>query len=228
VTPATGTALLLLAAFVLPGFVTLMVKERTYEAPSQASSFDRLLGTLYYSALVYVVPAVVVVIGGWEVPTLQGFVEGDKGLRGPVATALGVVLGLPLLIAYLGHRWTLSQRRQDALGALRVNPAHATATAWDFMFGEEAEQCLIRATLKDGTIVSGYYGPSSHSGFGASTPDLFLEQRWVADEDDTALAPVTNNFGIWLRADEIICLELYAYAHEQESRITAARVARHR
>jgi hypothetical protein len=28
--PETGTALLLLAAFLLPGFVTLLVRERTY------------------------------------------------------------------------------------------------------------------------------------------------------------------------------------------------------
>lgn len=31
--PATGTALLILGAFVLPGFVTLLFRERTYAVP---------------------------------------------------------------------------------------------------------------------------------------------------------------------------------------------------
>jgi hypothetical protein len=43
--PATGTAILLLVAFVLPGFVTLLVKERIYEVPAEQQPFDRLLQT---------------------------------------------------------------------------------------------------------------------------------------------------------------------------------------
>jgi hypothetical protein len=170
VTPATGTAVLILAAFVLPGFVTLTIKERTYEVPSQASAFDRLLATLYYSALVYAGPAFVIAVGGWNVDELTDFIEGKDGLRGPVAVGIAVIVVIPLLVAYLGHRWSCGDLRHGTLAWIGFNPAHASPTAWDFMFGEEAEQCVIRARLTDGTVVSGYYGPSSHSGFGGSTP----------------------------------------------------------
>lgn len=41
--PQTGTALLVIAVFVLPGFVTLLMRERTYRVKDQDSPFERLL-----------------------------------------------------------------------------------------------------------------------------------------------------------------------------------------
>jgi hypothetical protein len=41
--PATGTALLILVAFVLPGFVTLVARETTYVARDAVTPFERLL-----------------------------------------------------------------------------------------------------------------------------------------------------------------------------------------
>jgi hypothetical protein len=59
-TRATGTALLILVAFVLPGFVAVLLKERLYEVRSEELTFDRLLTTIYYSLLVYLLPALAV------------------------------------------------------------------------------------------------------------------------------------------------------------------------
>jgi hypothetical protein len=55
VAPQTGTALLILALFVLPGFVTLLIRERTYAVRGEDTPFKRLLNALYYSALIYAV-----------------------------------------------------------------------------------------------------------------------------------------------------------------------------
>jgi hypothetical protein len=55
--PATGTALLILVGFVLPGFVAVLLKERLYDVRGEEATFDRLLTTVYYSLLVYLLPA---------------------------------------------------------------------------------------------------------------------------------------------------------------------------
>src|SRR5947208_15813962 len=65
--PQTGTALLVLAAFVLPGFVTLMIGERTHLIKDNAPTFDRLLYALYYSSLVYgLLLLFVLIVLGWH------------------------------------------------------------------------------------------------------------------------------------------------------------------
>lgn len=51
--PATGTAILLLVAFVLPGFVALRYGELTYRTKAEDTPFERLLNALYYSFLTY-------------------------------------------------------------------------------------------------------------------------------------------------------------------------------
>ena len=60
--PATGTALLILVGFVLPGFVAVLLKERLYEVRGEESTFDRLLTTVYYSVLVFLLPALTVLV----------------------------------------------------------------------------------------------------------------------------------------------------------------------
>ncbi len=54
-TPETGTALLILAVFVLPGFVTLLLRERMFAVRGEDTQFERLLNALYYSALIYAI-----------------------------------------------------------------------------------------------------------------------------------------------------------------------------
>lgn len=50
--PATGTALLVLVAFVLPGFVALWIGERTHVVPVRnRQPFELLLLATYYSVI---------------------------------------------------------------------------------------------------------------------------------------------------------------------------------
>ena len=51
--PATGTALIILVAFVLPGFVTVLIQENTYRYTEAPTPLDRLLRILYYSVWTY-------------------------------------------------------------------------------------------------------------------------------------------------------------------------------
>lgn len=50
--PETGTALLVLVAFVLPGFVALLIGERTHVVPVRnRTPFELLLIATYYSVV---------------------------------------------------------------------------------------------------------------------------------------------------------------------------------
>jgi hypothetical protein len=96
VTPATGTALLILAAFVMPGFVTILVKERIYEVPSEQQAFERLLQTLYYSLLVYALPIVLAVAVGADRAWFDRLFHARVDLRLTALVAFGVAIVLPV------------------------------------------------------------------------------------------------------------------------------------
>jgi hypothetical protein len=216
VSPATGTALLLLVAFVVPGFVTILVKERIYEVPAEQQAFERLLQTLYYSLLVYALPAVVAVSAGADGHAFARLFRGEVDLRITCAIAMVILIVLPLLIAYGGRRWMVSALRPRALERLHVSTTHRTPSSWDYAW-EDGEPCLVVATLRDGTSVGGYYGPNSHSGYGSQHRDLFLEERWsiLEGEDGTRLEPTAGTLGVWVSADDILTVERYAVSDEQ-------------
>jgi hypothetical protein len=218
--PATGTALLLLIAFVLPGFVAILVKERIYEVPAEQHAFDRLLQTLYYSLLVYSVPLVVAVGAGAQREDVDALFRGRADPRLTCGIAVAVLIVLPLLIAYAGRRWMVSGLRPTVLERLRVSTTHRTPSSWDYAW-EDGEPCLVVATLRNGVSVGGYYGPQSHSGYGSQHRDLFLEERWSIVEDDagTRLEPTEGSLGIWLSAEDIISVERYAVSDDQVEEI---------
>jgi hypothetical protein len=222
-TPATGTALLILMAFVLPGFVAVLLKERLYEVRGEESTFDRLLTTVYYSLLVYLLPTFTVVLlasaGALHRSDLERFGEGRAPLWLSGLIAIVVLLVLPMLAALAAWQWmnSASRRRLFASNHL-LNAEHRTPTSWDFAFNHEQDLLLV-VQLKDGSRTAGYYGKRSHSGFGIGTRDLFLEEQWdIAVDDGSITRPPAGrrSVGIWIAADEIRLIEQYAMSDEHQ------------
>lgn len=75
VPPATGTALVLLVAFVLPGFVTVLLQERTFKSADDPTPYDRLLRAVYYSVWCYLVLAGLALILGLDRHWAQSFFD---------------------------------------------------------------------------------------------------------------------------------------------------------
>lgn len=224
--PETGTALLILVGFVLPGFVAVILKERLYEVRGEESTFDRLLTTVYYSLLVYLLPASTVVVldllGALDRSDLEGFIEGRSPLwlTGLVATV--VLLVLPTLAAPGAWTWMNSDwRRRIYAWSGDLNVEHRTQTSWDFAFDHEQDLLLV-VELKDGSRVAGYYGKRSHSGYGTRTRDVFLEERWDISPDDGSVSrpPVERHgVGVWIDAGEIRLVNHYAMSNEHQQDI---------
>lgn len=205
----------------LPGFVAILVKERIYEVPDEQQPFDRVLQTLYYSLLVYAIPVVIAVVAGADRADFERLFQGEVDLRFTACLAIGVTLVLPMVIAYTGRRWMISDARQTVLGALKVSITHRTPSSWDYAW-EDGEPCLVVATLKSGEVVGGYYGPNSHSGYGSQHRDLFLEERWSVEQHESGtmrLEPLDRTLGAWLAADDLVVVERYAVSDEQVEEI---------
>lgn len=232
--PATGTALLILVGFVLPGFVAVLLKERLYEVRGEESTFDRLLTTVYYSLLVYLLPTLTVVLlaslGAVDRSDLERFGEGRAPLWLTGLVVIVVLLVLPMLAACSAWRWMNSSWRRRLLATSDLlNAEHRTPTSWDFAFNHEQDLLLV-VQLKDGSRTAGYYGKRSHSGFGSATRDLFLEERWdIAPDDGSISRPPAerHNVGIWIGAEEIRLIEHYAMSDEHQRDIEERAPDRH-
>jgi hypothetical protein len=157
----TGTAILILGAFVLPGFITLILRERLYIVRGEDAPFERLLSTLLYSALIYGVLLVAAHRLGLQKSDLTEFHEGEKPLGDDLLAASAILLLLPGLIAVVGSRWMRSKRlRPWALNFVGSSEAHSPTSAWNQLFSKQSS-CLIRATLSDGRVVGGFYDEKS-------------------------------------------------------------------
>src|ERR1700741_2334984 len=110
-TPNTGTALLIVASFVLPGFVAILIKERIYDVRGEEAGFDRLLTTAYYSVLIWSVPALIAILAGVQRQELEHFFNGRSPLWLTGLVAICVLLILPAIAAYAAWRWVDSDRR---------------------------------------------------------------------------------------------------------------------
>lgn len=213
--PETGTALLLLAAFVLPGFVTLLVRERTYWIKGEDSPFERLLNALYYSSIIYAVLGLGLAAFAFDDENVSALYAGHYVLG--VYLLLGglALFALPLAIAELGRRWQKSEKlRPRFLNWAKIDPGHGVPAGWEQLFLESpgakaGAGLMLRVTLDDGRVVGGFFGGKSLAGYTAHRRDLFIEERWSFDDEEWFKEPVRANFGIWISEDQIHSIEAY-------------------
>jgi hypothetical protein len=207
--PQTGTAVLVLVVFVLPGFVALRYAEQTYLTRAEDSGLERVLSALYFSLLSYLL----IGASAWlflDVDTrdVGELWRGEKAFGSYLAlAAAGMVV--PLALAEGARRWSRSRVRRWVLRQAGVSTAHKTPSGWEHFF-LQGRWAYVRATLKDGRVVGGWFGPRSFAGYTAETPDLYLEQRMELDpETDWFTGAPDGTLGLYIRADEIVSVEFY-------------------
>src|SRR5437868_13203140 len=122
--PATGSALLVLVAFVLPGFVAMLIGERTHEVPVRnRSPFELLLLTGYYSVLTYALVALVTWPFGLSRATLRHWYR-EESLGRLGALGLAAIVIVPALLATCARLWLRSRTRSWLLRRLGIHEAH--------------------------------------------------------------------------------------------------------
>ncbi len=208
-TPDTGTAILVLAVFVLPGFVTLLLRERLYVVKGEDTPFERLLQALFNSAIIYGVVIGVGAVFGLDKADLAEFYKGEKSLGADLLAAAVVFLILPFALAIIGSLWAASKKlRPKFLRLVGSSEAHNVLSGWNELFSQQGE-AMVRVTLRDGRVVGGFYGQGSLAGYSQHTQDLYISQRWELDADSWFARAAPGSLGIWLPRESIVSLEVY-------------------
>lgn len=219
--PKTGTALLILAAFVLPGFVTLRIRERTHVITEEVSAFKLLLQSLYYASLVYGLASLAFVVVGITgrvgKSNLLDLSRGQESIGLLFGVAALVLFVLPCAVAEAGRRWQKSERRLTFLSWLKVDLGHAIDSGWNQAF-RVADPSYVRVVLADGRVVGGRFSGESLVGYSEHAGDLYLAQRVALDADNWFAGDVAGSLGVWIARDQISSVEFYEVQKRQQSR----------
>lgn len=208
-TPTTGTALVILVAFVLPGFVTVLFQERTFKRAEDPTPLDRLLRAVYYSLWSYLILAAVALLVGIDRASIERLYERHADDPAQLVWRGALVLLLPaVVIATATRLWRNSSLQRLLQRTLGINERHEVPTAWDHLFDRRVA-AFVRVTFKDGARILGYYGPSSAVSYSKEGPDLFLEQTYVPDEHDWFGEPVAASRGVWMSMSDVLSVEFF-------------------
>jgi hypothetical protein len=230
--PTTGTALALLVAFVLPGFVVALFQERTFKQAEDLSPLNLLLRVLYYSVLCYVVLAAVATIFGLNRPWLEDLYKSNRD-----TPAVLVFYGAPAIFvpATIVWGWTLFLRQSGLTARIAelfgINTRHQQPSGWDYWFSK-ASYSYVSVSYKDGSSVWGYYGKKSFAAYSKDGGDLYLEnvyheKMWPEDPDPDAPRPGAwfgtakdKCLGAWVKLDDAVSVEFYNFDPDEEPELS--------
>jgi len=213
-TPTTLGAVIIIAAVLLPGFVTVLMQERTFRSADDATALDRLLRIVWYSAWSYVVWAIVAVVLQINRHDVVSFYHRHTADPAQLVWRGALIVLFPsVLIAESTRRWHGSDLREKVLtsrffGRSGVNVRHRVPTAWDYFF-RQGHDSMVRLTLSNGKRVLGYYGPRSFAAYSKDGADLFLERLYAETEQQWFGRHITESEGVWVRGSDIVLTEFY-------------------
>lgn len=207
--PETGTALLILVAFVLPGFATVLFKERMHEAGRDVSPLERVLQAGYYAVWSYVLLAGFCILLSIERQDIEDLYGDHKGAPADLVWRAGLAIVAPaFVVANASRIWEGSQLRRRAYEKVGVNARHRVSTTWDYVFSLR-RSLMVRATLRGGEVVGGYYGAESFSAYAKDGRDLYVERQWTMDADGWFEQEAPDTRGLWIPGEEVVWVAFY-------------------
>lgn len=192
--PATIETLLLALAALVPGFVwyrasTLFVTKARHAEKAW------LLEILTRSCAVHAVS------GG----ALYWIAVSGMHKTSPfwfVYAIAGIIFGVPLLLTAVG---VLFAALAFGIPPKLIRPA---PEAWDFRF-IRSKPCWVRARLKDGKCVGGYFGNFSAASSDTDKRDIFIEYAWEISENGAFIRAIPDTDGMWIRGEDIQIIEFF-------------------
>lgn len=198
--PSTVVQVALLVLVVVPGAVYQFLRERWRgPVPGERDLGERVLRAV--TASLVLDGLYVVVAGPWLVELLHssgwGVLQARARLVGAVALVLFVLV--PAGAAGAVSWW---QRRSGRAGY------RATTTAWEHMFRQQSS-CFVRARLKDGKWVGGWYGSKSYVSCYPYPEQIFLESAWQLLPDGGFARKTEETGGLHLSRADTDILEVF-------------------
>jgi hypothetical protein len=207
--PATGTALIILVAFALPGFVTVLIQERTFKRAEDPTPLDRLLRVLYYSVWTYFLLALVALPVGVDTSSIRDLYDDHKADPAVLVLLGALMILVPSLVIATATRWWSGSRSQGRLlRCARINERHEEPTGWDYFFRQRRD-AYVRVTLNNGGLVWGYYGGNSFAAYAKEGRDLFLERAYAPGQDKWFGEELAGGCGVWVNTEDVVFIEFY-------------------
>ena len=196
--PNSVSAVLVIIAFLMPGFISSRVF--SFACPTPESSDGRLfLGSITLSCVNYAVLSWFLVlvwtknwfIFPWALATVAVF----------TLLVFPIVLGLAL-VKLTDSKWGKEVR-------IAFGIAHPVLKAWDCFFRQQGFPCWVIARLKGGKILAGFYGGRSFASSFPAAEDLYLEKICELSPDGKMTKTASKSLGAIIRMESVETLEFY-------------------
>ena len=211
-TPSAVQQIVLLVLFVLPGISYQFVRERLRgPVPGERDLGERVLRAITASI---VLDGLYLVVAGPQIVRLikpadrAWFATAASNPRLAAAAGLAMFVIIPAAAAWAVG---MAERRRSPA---RFDPV---PSAWDNAFRTRSA-CFVRARLKSGTWVGGWYGRNSHASAYPHPGDLFLETAREMRSDGGFGPRVQRTGGLYLRMDDVEILEFVQASPVEDNR----------
>ncbi|MYV52518.1 DUF6338 family protein [Streptomyces sp. SID3212] len=199
--PSTIAQLALIVAVVLPGVTYQLVCEgQRGPSPSEKDLAERVLRAL--TASVALDSLYALLLAPWVVQLAENRLHITKDpsqVRLTALLCLLLIFVVPAITAWIVS-WFEQHNRQ---GSYQKN----TASAWDQLF-QNCPASFVRARLKDGVWVGGWYGDNSFATGYPRPPEILLELCWRMSPDGAFIGPVDGTRGLFINGADIDILEI--------------------
>jgi len=205
-TPSTLQQIILLVLFVLPGITYQFVRERMRgPVPGERDLAERVLRALTASIVLDAI--YLIAIGPWLVHMIKPsgrpwFAAAAAESRQAATVSLALFFAIPAAVALAVGM--IERLRHPS----RFDPV---PTAWDGAFRERSAG-FVRARLKSGTWVGGWYGRRSRASAYPNPPDLYLESGYVMLNDGSFGPRVQATGGVYVNMTDVEVLEFVEVA----------------
>uniref|UniRef100_A0AAU2A9I2 DUF6338 family protein n=1 Tax=Streptomyces sp. NBC_00093 TaxID=2975649 RepID=A0AAU2A9I2_9ACTN len=199
--PTTVTQVVIVLLLVLPGATYQFVRERARGlAPGHRDLGERILRAV--TAGIALDTLYVLLAGPWLVRLVydrrRGWLTGAvENPRVTALTAAALLIVVPAVAAWL-LSWLRSRGSRSTYDPI--------PTAWDKIF-QSRGHCLVRARLKSGRLIGGYYGEESYTSSYPEPADLYLQTAWALSESGLFEHPQEHSGGIYIRMDDVEVLD---------------------
>ncbi|MUK32128.1 hypothetical protein GNP44_18845 [Aliivibrio fischeri] len=187
--------LLIFIGFVIPGFISIKVFDLLHPSES-IDSTKKVIEAVTYSCFNYAL----LFIPMYFIETME--VKNNS----PILYGLFYLFVLfifPVLIAFAISKIRLCDFVQK-------KAPHPIKMPWDFVFKQRQWYWVI-VELKDGTKVGGKYAEHSFTSSYPAPEQIYLEEKWVLDEDDSFERVRGGTAGVLIAADQIATIELFKF-----------------
>lgn len=184
--------------FLVPGYIMNSAYENVVNSQRKAVS-ENLLRFLVFSLLNYAFGGVVIfrdVLNGGRI---------DDILNSPIY-AISILIVIPYIAGVLLGFFSYKGWGRKVFRKIEINTMHPNPTAWDYLIDKPA---WLSVTLKNGTIIHGYFGGESFAATSSETPqDLFMQRRCKFNDVTKKFEDVEPSTGIWIPYNEIQYMEV--------------------